>query len=192
MDNCEKLNKHFDEHIETIKKLVALEARNIIKISSLLSTVLQNEGGIYWCGNGGSAADCQHLAAELVGRFKNNRRPLKSISLTTDSSVLTCIANDFGYDQIFARQIEGVGRVGDILVCVSTSGESTNIISALNAAKKMNITTIALLGKSGGAAKNLADHSIVVPSHSTARIQEAHILLGHIFCDLIEKDLGFA
>ena len=132
------------------------------------------------------------MAAELVGRFKHNRRPLRSLALTTDTSILTCVANDFHYDEIFARQLEALGRLGDVLVVFSTSGQSGNIMRVLKTAKEMGLITIALLGKGGGLASELADISIVVPSDTTARIQEAHILIGHIFCELIEQELGFA
>lgn len=156
-----------------------------------LAQTLANDGTVLWCGNGGSAADSQHLAAELVGRLNNDRRALRSISLTTDTSVLTCIANDYHYEDIFARQLEAIARESDTLVLLSTSGNSKNIIRALRVADSLRVRTIALLGKNGGQAKDLADQAIVIPSFSTARIQEAHILIGHILCDLIEKELGF-
>ncbi len=153
---------------------------------------LREGNTIFWCGNGGSAAESSHLAVELIGRFKKNRRSLPSISLNADSAVITCIANDFGYDQIFARQLEGLGKPGDVLLVLSTSGMSENINKALKQAKLMEITTIALLGKGGGAAAALADYSIVVDSHETARIQEMHLFLGHTFCEFAEMELGFA
>jgi D-sedoheptulose 7-phosphate isomerase len=155
-----------------------------------LSRTLASGGSVYWCGNGGSAADSQHLAAELVGRFNKDRRPLRSVALTTDTSVLTCVANDFSYDDIFSRQIEALGRKGDALIGISTSGESVNVLNALKVAKSLDINTIALLGKTGGACQGVADLSLVIPVHDTARIQEAHILVGHILCELIEKELG--
>jgi len=153
---------------------------------------LQAGNTIFWCGNGGSAAESSHLAVELIGRFKKNRRSLPSISLNADSAAITCIANDFGYDQIFSRQLEGLGQEGDVLVVLSTSGMSENITNALKQAKSMGVKTIALLGKGGGNAAALADYSIVIDSNETARIQEMHLLLGHTFCEYAEMELGFA
>lgn len=146
---------------------------------------------IFWCGNGGSAAESSHLAVELIGRFKNNRRPLPSISLNSDTSAITCIANDFGYDEIFARQLEGLAKEGDVLVVLSTSGKSENILRALRKAKELGVTSIALLGKGGGAAANLANHAIIIESSETARIQEIHLLIGHTFCEFAEMEMGF-
>jgi D-sedoheptulose 7-phosphate isomerase len=157
-----------------------------------ISNALRDNKTIFWCGNGGSAAESSHLAVELIGRFKNNRRSLPSISLNSDSSAITCIANDFGYDQIFSRQLEGLGKPGDVLVVLSTSGMSENINNALKQAKLMGVTSIALLGKGGGSAAALADYSIVIDSDETARIQEMHLLLGHTFCEFAEMELGFA
>lgn len=153
---------------------------------------LQAGNTIFWCGNGGSAAESSHLAVELIGRFKKNRRSLPSISLNADSAAITCIANDFGYDQIFSRQLEGLGQEGDVLVVLSTSGMSENITNALKQAKSMGVKTIALLGKGGGNAAALADYSIVIDSNETARIQEMHLLIGHTFCEYAEMELGFA
>jgi D-sedoheptulose 7-phosphate isomerase len=146
---------------------------------------------IFWCGNGGSASESSHLAVELIGRFKNNRRPLPSVSLNSDTSAITCIANDFGYDEIFARQLEGLAKPGDVLVVLSTSGKSENILGALRKAKELGVITIALLGKGGGPAANLADHTIIIESSETARIQEMHLLLGHTFCEFAEMEMGF-
>ena len=184
------IRENFSEHLE-ITKRVALEcSAEIAVIGQLMVDVLVQGGTIYWCGNGGSAADSQHLAAELVGRFKGDRRALRSVALSTDSSVLTCVANDYSYDLIFARQIEALGRQGDLLVGISTSGNSGNVLYAFDAAKQLGLYTVGLLGKDGGKAKALADHSIVIPSNPTARVQESHILIGHTFCDLIESGLG--
>jgi len=185
------IDSHFAEHLRVVKQVRQALSGQIVENAHRLSTTLTQGNAIYWCGNGGSAADSQHLAAELVGRFKNNRRALRSVALSTDSSVLTCVANDFGYDDVFSRQVEALGREGDVLVAISTSGNSENILRAIKAANKMGMVSIALLGKDGGAAKEIAHHSIVIPSDSTARIQEAHILIGHIFCELIEEELGF-
>ena len=145
---------------------------------------------IFWCGNGGSASDSQHLAGELVGRFIGDRRPLKSIALNADTSVMTCIVNDYGYDYIFSRQVEALGSKGDILIGITTSGNSGNILKAFEVANNLKMTTIGLLGKGGGEAKNISQHSLIINSQSTARIQEAHITVGHILCELIELGLN--
>ena len=138
------------------------------------------------CGNGGSATDAQHLAEELIGRYRGNRRALPAVALTADSAALTCIANDFGYDAVFARQVAGLARPGDLLLCFSTSGNSPNISAALRAAHARGAGTIALLGKDGGAARGLADLALVVASDDTARIQEAHLQVLHYICEVVE------
>lgn len=143
-----------------------------------------------FCGNGGSAGDAQHLAAELVGRLVNDRRALPGLALSTDSSALTCIANDFGYEEVFARQVEGLGRPGDVLIGISTSGSSPNVVRAVDVAKQHGICTVGFLGRDGGKLGSLVDLALVVPSDETARIQEAHIFLGHVLCALIEQRLG--
>ena len=186
------ITQNFTEHQQTTALVAEQCADDIAAIGQIMVQVLRQGGAIYWCGNGGSAADSQHLAAELVGRFKGNRRALRSAALSTDSSVLTCVANDYSFDAIFARQIEALGRPGDLLIGISTSGNSGNVLCALQAAKALGLHTVGLLGKDGGKAKALVDHAIVIPSATTARIQEAHILIGHCFCDLIEDGLGIA
>lgn len=182
--------ENFNENLQLIESIRNTLTEPIHLIGKLLAENLQSGGTIFWCGNGGSASDSQHLAAELVCRFKKNRRALRSIALNTDVSVLTSIANDYGYAEIFSRQIEALGRSGDCLIAISTSGNSENIIRALKAANNLGMRTVALLGKGGGDAVGIADHVLVVPSDNTARIQEAHILIGHIFCQLIEVELG--
>lgn len=181
-----------DEHLRVVGEVRDSLGGEIEIVGHAMSRVIAGGGAVFWCGNGGSAADSQHLAAELVGRFRKNRIPLRSVSLTTDTSVLTCVANDYSYEDIFARQLEALGRPGDMLVAISTSGGSENVIRALKMAKSMEIETVALLGKGGGQCKELADHVLVAPSQDTARIQEVHILFGHVFCELIERELGFA
>ena len=183
------IKEHFIEHRSTLDSVVDLSV-SIEKVADILIHCLKNNGTIFWCGNGGSASDSQHLAGELVGRFVGDRRPLKSIALTADSAVMTCIVNDYGYEHIFSRQVEALGSRGDVLVGITTSGNSQNVLNALEVSKKMGIVTIGLLGKGGGEAASLADQSIIVPSHSTARVQEMHILIGHILCDLIEEGLS--
>jgi D-sedoheptulose 7-phosphate isomerase len=160
--------------------------------AKVIANALQNKNTIFWCGNGGSAAESSHLAVELIGRFKNNRRSLPSLSLNADTSAITCIANDFGYDEIFSRQLEGLGKKGDVLVVLSTSGKSENILRVLRKAKDLGVVSIALLGKGGGVAASLSDLSIVIDSEETARIQEVHLLLGHTLCEYAEIELGIA
>ena len=180
----------FTEHIEILNAFLRENEAVVLKAGAMLAGGLVAGGCVYWCGNGGSAADSQHLAAELVGRFRSDRKPLRSVALSTDSSVLTCIANDYDYDDVFARQVEGIARKGDVLVGISTSGNSENVVKALTSAKVLGLKTVALLGKDGGKAKAVADLSLVVPSHSTARVQEMHILIGHVLCELIEAEMG--
>lgn len=145
-----------------------------------------------FCGNGGSAADSQHLAAEFTGRFIKDRKPLPALALSTDTSALTCIGNDCSFDDIFVRQVQALGKSGDCLIGISTLGNSANVISTIKACKSLGITTIELLGRDGGKLKNLCDLSVVVPSDVTARIQEAHILIGHTICGAVEQSLGLA
>lgn len=186
------IHHNLSEHLKTIEMVSNTLADQIEKIGQILSVSLKSNGTLFWCGNGGSASDSQHLAAELVGRFSKNRRALRSIALNTDTSVLTCVANDFSYEDVFSRQIEALGRSGDVLIGISTSGNSENVLRAFKSARKMNLVTVALLGKDGGSCKELVDYALVIPSDSTARIQEMHILIGHILCELIEQELGLA
>jgi len=188
--NMKKLiKKHISEHRVTLDSIADLD-ESIEKVADLLIQCLKNDGTIFWCGNGGSASDSQHLAGELVGRFVGERRPLKSIALTADSAVMTCIINDYGYEHIFSRQVEALGSEGDVLVGITTSGNSQNVLYAFKVAEQKGMTTIGLLGKGGGKATSMVKQSIVVSSNSTARIQEMHILIGHILCDLIEEGLS--
>ena len=184
-----------EEKIKTLESLLTQlqeKHREIFAVSAkVFAGALKNGNTIFWCGNGGSAAESSHLAVELIGRFKNNRRPLPSVSLNADTSALTCIANDFGYDEIFARQLEGLAKKGDVLVVLSTSGKSENILQVLRKVKELGVTSIALLGKGGGDAVSIADHSIVIDSTETARIQEIHLLIGHTFCEFAEMEMGF-
>lgn len=177
------------DHNNLVDKLHLLEG-DIENVANLLIQALNNNKTIFWCGNGGSAADSQHLAGELIGRFKGDRIPLKSISLNADSAVMTCIINDYGYDQVFSRQIDALGEEGDVLIGISTSGMSKNVNQALHIAKDKKIHTIGFLGKGGGDALGIVDYALNIPSQSTARIQEMHITIGHILCEMIEKGLG--
>jgi len=157
-------------------------------IARSMAAALHRGNTILWCGNGGSAGDSQHLAAEIVGRFRRERRGLPSIALTTDTSILTSIANDYGYEAVFARQVEAIAKPGDVLVGISTSGNSHNVICALEAARAHGVMTVAFTGEGGGRMGALADHLFAVSSRDTARIQEAHILAGHMLCDWLELD----
>ena len=183
------IKKHVLEHRVVLDSISNLD-ESIEKSAELLINCLKNSGTVFWCGNGGSASDSQHLAGELIGRFVGERRPLKSIALTADSAVMTCIVNDYGYEHIFSRQIEALGTKGDVLVGITTSGNSKNVLNAFDVAKIKGVKTIGLLGKSGGLAKNHVEESIIISSNSTARVQEMHILVGHILCDLIEEGLN--
>ena len=174
-----------------IKSLKQNYFDQIIRASDLICNSLKTGGTIFFCGNGGSASDCQHFASELVGKFNKKRIPLRAIALTTDTSVLTNISNDFSFDEIFSRQLEALARKGDILICISTSGESSNVINAIKKAKELEVPTISLLGKDGGTVIKMSDNFILVPSNSTARIQEVHALTEHIICEIIEDELGF-
>jgi len=172
-------------HIHVFESLLDLK-EEVSCVVDHLCEALDNGNKVLLCGNGGSAADSQHLAAEFVGRFLLNRRPLPAIALTTDTSALTCIANDFHFDDVFARQVEALGCRGDCLIAISTSGNSSNVINAVKKANKMGLKTIGLLGCSGGELSALCSTSLVVKSDTTARIQEAHIFLGHVICADVE------
>jgi|TARA_B110000027_G_scaffold80959_1_gene86126 D-sedoheptulose 7-phosphate isomerase len=187
----ELLNGVFNEHENVLKETHRLIGDDIEEAADLIAKSLESEGTIFWCGNGGSAADSQHIAAEFVGRFKKDRKPLRSIALTTDSSILTCVANDYSFEEVFSRQINALGRSGDVLVAITTSGKSENIKQALVQARTMGIKTIGLLGKNGGECKDYTDVSMIVPSDTTARIQEIHILIEHLLCEIVEHKLGF-
>lgn len=163
-------------------------AEDIDRVADLIRASLKNGGKVLLMGNGGSAADAQHIAAELIGRYKRERRALPALALSVDTSALTAIGNDYGYEFVFSRQIEGLARKGDVVIGISTSGNSDNVIRGLEAAEKAGAATVALLGKGGGKARDRAQISLVVPSNDTARIQEAHITLGHIICELLDSE----
>lgn len=156
------------------------------QIAAAMTRAILSGNKILWCGNGGSAADAQHLAAELVGRFRRERRGLASVALTTDTSVLTSIGNDYGYEKIFSRQVEALAEPGDVLVGISTSGNSPNVCAAIEAARELGVFTVAFSGQAGGGIARLADLALCAPSTDTARVQETHILCGHMLCDWIE------
>ena len=185
------LRSGLDEHLDVFRGLPAL-APLIQQAAGLIAETLSQDGKLMLCGNGGSAADSQHLAAELTGRFLKDRRPLAAIALSTDTSALTSIANDYTFDEVFARQVTGLGHKGDCLIAISTSGNSRNVLRAAEAAREGGMRVIGLLGRDGGALRALSDVAIVVPSPTTARIQEAHIFIGHTLCALVEEALGIA
>ena len=189
INNNSIISRNFDNLRLVIDEFSENQFNLINQISELIAKTLINGNCIFWCGNGGSAAQSQHLAAELIGRFKENRNPYKSFSLNSDASIITCIANDFGFDDVFARQLEGLGKVGDLLIVLSTSGNSINIKNAITKAKSLNIKTISLLGKDGGLVKGLANHSLIINSNETSRVQEMHLLVGHIICEIVEEKL---
>ncbi len=180
------VRQHIHQHQAAIDALNAQES-TIQVHGEMLIAALRAGGKILVCGNGGSAADAQHLAAELVGRFGHTRRGLPAIALTTDSSALTSIGNDFGFDAVFARQVEALARPGDVLIGISTSGNSRNVIEAIQAASALGVTTLGLLGGAGGALKTMLDYALIAPSSETPRIQECHILIAHIWCAMIDE-----
>jgi len=180
------LNKCLESHIETAKKMQELIPL-VEKAGELATKTLKNGGKVLICGNGGSAADAQHIAAELSGRFKKERIALAGIALTTDTSALTAIGNDYGYEYVFSRQVEALANEGDLLIGISTSGNSLNVIKAIQSAKKIGCKVVTLTGKSGGEMKNLGDVNIVIPSNDTPRIQEMHIMVGHMICAIIDE-----
>jgi len=192
MVTSDLLSSNLIELIDILHKFDESDLEVFSRISTIVSGALKNNKTVFWCGNGGSAAESSHLATELIGRFKTDRPPLSSISLNADTSALTCIANDFGYSEIFSRQLNGIGKSGDVLIALSTSGNSENINNVIRMANEMEIISIAFLGKGGGKAKSLAKYSIIVNSNNTARIQETHLLLGHSICEFIERDYGYA
>ena len=174
------------------RSLVRLErhaTRAVAAAAEVVVTSLESGGTVYFCGNGGSAADAQHLAAELSGRYLMERPALAAVSLTTNSSVLTAIGNDFGFERVFARQIEGLGVAGDVLVAISTSGGSPNVLAAIEVAHQQGLTVIGMTGLKGGDFAALCDFALVTPSDSTPRVQEGHIAMGHVLCELVERAL---
>jgi D-sedoheptulose 7-phosphate isomerase len=174
------------DHQETIQKVIDTLVPDIERACQLMTSTLQSGKKVLIAGNGGSAADAQHIAAELSGRFVKNRKALPGIALTTDTSALTAIANDYGYDYVFARQVEALAQPGDLFIGISTSGNSEVVLRALKTAKEMGCQTLGLSGRDGGKMNGLCDLNIVVPSELTARIQEMHILVGHILCQAID------
>lgn len=179
----------FQEHLELVKKTEEAIYDPFVDLLNHCVKAIQNGNKILFFGNGGSAGDAQHLATELVVRYRANRIPIAALALTTDTSALTAIGNDLGFDQLFARQIEALGKSGDVAIAITTSGKSPNVTLGLQMAKKKGLVAAALTGKGGGDLHGLADPMIIVPSQTTARIQEMHIMIGQMICDALEKEL---
>ena len=180
------IQKELHAHMETIEKTIETMIPSIQSASEAMVKTLKAGNKILLVGNGGSAADAQHIAAELTGRYKSERKGLPAIALTTDTSALTAISNDYGYERVFDRQVEALANQGDLLVGISTSGNSDNIISAFILAKELGCATLGMSGKSGGKMNNVCDLNLIVPSDDTPRIQEMHILIGHILCQAVD------
>ncbi|MCX6772863.1 MAG: D-sedoheptulose 7-phosphate isomerase [Candidatus Micrarchaeota archaeon] len=180
----------FEEHLSVLARAGKENASQAAAAAQKITDCLKKGGKILICGNGGSAADSQHFAAELSGRYKKDRRALAAVSLTTDTSALTAIGNDYGFERIFARQVEALGKKGDMLVALSTSGNSPNILAAIEAAKKAGMVIIGFSGETGGKMTAACDLCICVPSSNTPRIQEAHITIIHIICEIVENEFA--
>jgi D-sedoheptulose 7-phosphate isomerase len=185
------IKSEISQTVETVERVLkdTTLLEGVLGVSELCKSALQQGNKIIFAGNGGSAADAQHLAAELVSRLNYDRPALAALSLTVDTSALTAIGNDYGYQYVFARQLDAIARQGDVFVAISTSGNSQNILEALQIAKDKKVMSVGLTGKSGGKMKNMCDHILQMPSTQTPKIQECHIMLGHIICDLIEQGL---
>src|SRR5438445_6498145 len=187
----QRIGKLIEESIATKQSL--LESADILttvaKVSEILVSALRQGNKVLLFGNGGSAADAQHIAAELVGRFAFDRPALPALALSVNSSCVTAIGNDYGFDRVFSRQLEALARPGDIAIAISTSGNSTNVLHAMSIARKIGLKTIGLTGRSGGNLRNAVDYCICVPSNETPRIQECHILVGHIISELVEREI---
>ena len=175
------------QSLELKKSFFAANEERIACVAQLICKALENGNKILLYGNGGSAADSQHIAAELVGRFQRERRPLAAIALTTDTSILTSVGNDYGYDQVFARQIRALGNSGDVAIAISTSGNSGNVLLATQAACEIGLVTVGLTGCNGGRLGEIAQHHLNVPHGLTSRVQEVHIMIGHLLCELVDK-----
>jgi len=182
---------HFAEHIDCFHSLKQIET-DILQAARHLSAAIRSGNKLLVCGNGGSAADAQHFAAELIGRFEKERSSYPAIALTTDSSNITAIGNDYGFDQVFSRQVEGLGRKGDILIGISTSGNSNNVLEAVRKASEMGMLTIGLLGRDGGTIASCVNQVVIVPHTRTVRIQEAHIFILHFWASRVETASEFA
>ncbi len=179
-----------EKSIKIKQDILSKGVASVVHVANIIQEALVAGGKIFLCGNGGSAADSQHIAAEFVGRFQKDRKAIPAIALTTDTSALTALANDYGYHTVFVRQVEALGKKGDVLWSFSTSGKSKNVIEAIKKAKEKGLKTVSFTGCGGGEIASLTDCGIVVPSENTARIQEVHICLAHIICEIIENTIG--
>jgi D-sedoheptulose 7-phosphate isomerase len=189
MTHFEQFRAHFDEHAQVVSSAFDTLAAEMEEYATRVAGTIGSGGRLFFCGNGGSAADAQHLAAEYVVRFTRERRAVGAVALTTDTSVLTAACNDLGFDDVFARQIEALGSPGDLLILHSTSGMSPNLLAAADTARSLGVETIGLLARGGGALAGKVDLALVVPTDSTARAQELHLLIGHAVCDVVEASL---
>ena len=187
--NAGALARSLEEHLKTIQALIDSRLPEIAAAGSVIWEALRSGNKILLCGNGGSAADAQHIAAELVGRYAPQRRAFPAISLTTDTSALTAVSNDYGYEEVFARQVEALAVAGDVLIAISTSGKSPSIVKAADQARARGCRTIALTGCSGEPLTAHCDLAVVVPSDRTSRVQEAHITIGHLWCEMLDRAL---
>ena len=187
--NFDPLARSLEEHLKTIQALIDSQLPEIEAAGSLIWDALKAGRKILLCGNGGSAADAQHIAAELVGRYEQQRRAFPAISLTTDTSALTAVSNDYGYEEVFARQVEALAVAGDVLIAISTSGKSPSVVKAADQARALGCKTIALTGCSGEPLTTHCDLAVVVPSDRTSRVQEAHITIGHLWCEMVDRAL---
>ena len=185
--NVSMIRDHLSGVVSLVERVSQELAGSVDAYVELVLAAFDRGGKLLFCGNGGSAADAQHIAAEYVVRFMRHRDPLPAVALTTDTSILTASGNDLGFDTVFERQVRAIGREGDLLVLHSTSGESENLLRAARVAKESGIVTVALLAKGGGRLKNMVDLAVVVPTDSTPRAQEVHMILGHIVCDLVDR-----
>jgi D-sedoheptulose 7-phosphate isomerase len=183
----ERVIKEIIAHREVLERVLDSMVEEIEIASKMVVDVVKKDKKILLCGNGGSAGDAQHISAEFTGRFKKERRGILAVALTTDTSAITAIANDYGYDRVFSRQVEAIAREGDLLIAISTSGNSQNVINAVKEAKRLGVGVVGLSGKDGGELSRLCDVNLVVPSDDTARIQEMHIMIGHIICGVVDE-----
>lgn len=183
----DNLIRSLREHLQTFQSLLDAKVSDIRLAGELIIKTLHAGNKILLCGNGGSAADAQHIAAELVGRYESERRSWPAIALTTDTSALTALSNDYGYEEVFARQVAGLAQVGDLLIAISTSGKSANVIRAVEQAKSIGCKTIALTGAGAEPLASLCDLAVIVPAKRTSRVQEAHIAIGHLWCEMVDE-----
>lgn len=181
------LTQSLQEHLQIIQKLIDANVPAIEESGQVICEALTSGKKVLLCGNGGSAADAQHIAAELVGCYEKQRRSWPAIALTTDTSALTAVSNDLGYEEVFARQVAGLAQTGDVLVAISTSGKSKNVLRAVEKAKELGCKTIALAGGTAEPLRSLCDVAVTVPSKRTSRVQEAHITIGHLWCEMVDQ-----